>query len=166
VQSKDLIRINLDLSAAAGLQLIEDMKDAPLTAPTPNGGNHPLWVLGHLTYSEGSLINFIALGEEHPLGEWKDLFGIGSTPVYDQSAYPSMDDVLAKFATIRAGTLQRLDALGEDELDATSKRCPEGYEDRFGTVRLCFAMTANHWFMHRGQVADARRAAGRELLRA
>ena len=161
MQSKELIRLNLDLSARAVLPLIEDMADAPLTAPTPNGGNHPLWVLGHLTYSEGSLVNFMALGEKHPLAEWKDLFGIGTQPVYDEGVYPAMDEVLGRFAALRAGTLERLEALGEDELDTQSKKCPEDYRDRFGTYRLCFMMAANHWFMHRGQVADARRALGR-----
>jgi len=36
----------------------------------------------------------------------------------------------------------------------------KGYEDTFGTYRLCLQYVADHWYMHRGQLADARRAAG------
>ncbi|MCA9100344.1 MAG: DinB family protein [Pirellulales bacterium] len=165
MQSKDLIRLNLDLAQMSVLPLIEDMVDAPLTAPTPNGGNHPLWVLGHLTYSEGSLVQAIMLGNPHPLAEWKDLFGIGSTPVYDESEYPAMREVLDRYRPVRAATLEVLDGLDEKDLDRESAACPENRREVFGTYRHCLAMVANHWFMHRGQVADARRAAGRGTLR-
>jgi hypothetical protein len=165
MQSKDLIRINLELSAKAVLPLIEDMSDAPLTAPTPNGGNHPLWVLGHLTYSEGSLIDGMMLGKTNPLPDWKDLFGMGAEPVYEEDVYPAMGEMLDRFHTLRASTLKTLDGLSEDDLDQPSAKCPEDRRDVFGTYRHCLAMAANHWFMHRGQVADARRAAGRPPLR-
>lgn len=56
MQSKDLLKMNLESCMGMLLPMIEDMKDAPLTFPTPKGGNHPLWVLGHLAYSEGSLL--------------------------------------------------------------------------------------------------------------
>ena len=36
----------------------------------------------------------------------------------------------------------------------------EGVELLFGTYRRCFQYASDHWFMHRGQLADARRAAG------
>ena len=165
MQSKDLIRINLELATQGVLPLIEDMSDAPLTAPTPNGGNHPLWVLGHLTYSEGSLVHWMMLGNPHPLAEWKDVFGIGTTVSYDASDYPAMSEVLDRFHTLRASTLEVFDGLSEEDLDKPSAKCPEDRRDTFGTYRLCLAMAANHWFMHRGQVADARRAAGRQPLR-
>ena len=48
----ELIRWALKMTDDATAQLVEDMRDAPLTQPTPGGkgggGNHPLWVLGHL----------------------------------------------------------------------------------------------------------------------
>ena len=34
---------------------IEDMRNSPVTAPSPQEGNHPLWILGHLTIAEGRL---------------------------------------------------------------------------------------------------------------
>jgi hypothetical protein len=47
----DAIRIALDLSDG-DIRFIEGMRDEPLTQPTQVGGNHPLWILGHLTYTQ------------------------------------------------------------------------------------------------------------------
>ena len=42
----------------------------------------------------------------------------------------------------------------------TSHKAPKGVEDLFGTYRLCLQYVSDHWYMHRGQLADARRAVG------
>jgi hypothetical protein len=34
----------------------------------------------------------------------------------------------------------------------------------FGTYRRCLQYAADHWYMHRGQLADARRTAGLERM--
>ena len=164
MQSKDLIKMNLELCKGITLQLIEDMKDAPLTFPTPKGGNHPLWVLGHLAYGTGSIIREVMLGEANPLVEWKDMFSAAGEPVNDASEYPPFDEVMSKCHQIHEETVALLDSLSEEDLDTPSKNAPPEYKEFFGTYRQCFMMTANHYLMHRGQVADARRAAGRAPL--
>ena len=50
---------------------------------------------------------------------------------------------------------------GMGEIDPNA---PEGFEDNFGTYRLCLQFVSDHWYMHRGQLADARRAAGLERM--
>ena len=50
MKAVDFAKLCLEMSSGWVMGLIEDMKDAPLTAPTPNGGNHPLWCLGHLIW--------------------------------------------------------------------------------------------------------------------
>ena len=67
----------------------------------------------------------------------------------------SRDRVLA-----RESTLVLIDSLSEDALDQASANSPAGFEDTFGTYRLCLQYVADHWYMHRGHLADARRAAG------
>lgn len=52
------------------------------------------------------------------------------------------------------------DSLAENDLDNESANAPEGFDDTFGTYRLCLQYVADHWYMHRGHLADARRAAG------
>ena len=38
-----------------------------------------------------------------------------------------------------------------------SANTPEGFEDTFGTYRSCLQLAADHRYLHRGQLADARR---------
>ncbi|MDH3717701.1 MAG: DinB family protein [Planctomycetota bacterium] len=163
MKTTDFIAMSLEMSKGWVLGLIEDMKDAATTAPTPQGGNHPLWVLGHLAFSEGQLVNAFVKGEENPLADWGEVFGQGTKPVADASKYPAIDDVLARFEEMRAGTLSYLSSLSDDDLDKPS-HAPEEMKDFFGTVGQCFAALPVHFAFHGGQVADARRAAGREPL--
>ena len=52
---KDAIKFALSISNGSVLSVIDEMSDAATTFPTPNGGCHPLWVLGHLTLVEGMI---------------------------------------------------------------------------------------------------------------
>lgn len=52
--SIDLIRDNLRRSEEIVLARIEDMRDHCMVLPTPRGGCHTLWILGHLAYIEAS----------------------------------------------------------------------------------------------------------------
>src|SRR5881227_4110515 len=97
----DLIRKALMMSERSTMMLIEDMRDAPLTQPTSRGGNHPLWVLGHITFIEAGVPSII-FGEPHPLERWAPLFAPGTEPKSDASAYPSFDEVLRTYRDARA----------------------------------------------------------------
>ena len=158
MQSIDLIRDNLTKSEERTLARIEEMRDHRLVFPTPNGGGHTLWVLGHLAYIEGLVIQHFMLGEPNPLATWEEPFD-GADVSGAPDDYPPFDEVLAKCRAMRASTLTLLDTLTEEDLDRKSAKAPEGHEDMFGTYRLCLQLVADHWYMHRGQLADARRAA-------
>lgn len=164
MNATDFAKAALETSKTLVSGLITDMKDAPLTQPTKNGGNHPLWVLGHLAYSEANIVNDIMLGETNPLAEWKDVFGGGSTPVADASKYPPFDEVLAKFEEVRERTLTLLNGFTEEDLNKPARNCPPERQDFFGTIGQCLVILALHPAMHSGQVADARLAAGRKPL--
>jgi hypothetical protein len=74
MQSIDLIRENLKHSEEIVLARVEDMRDHCVVFPTPRGGCHTLWVLGHLAYIETLVTRSFMLGETNPLAHWKDLF--------------------------------------------------------------------------------------------
>ncbi len=160
----DYIKMSLETSKMFTLGLLDDMKDAPLTQPTVNGGNHPLWILGHWAYSEANIIDHIILGNENPLIEWKGIFGAGDEPSTDASSYPSWDEVRQKFDEVRTHTMQVVDGFTEEDLDKPSKNCPPEREAFFGTIGKCLLIATIHPMMHRGQVADSRRALGRPVL--
>jgi hypothetical protein len=159
MQSIDLIRDNLVKSRNRVLARIEDMREHGLVFPTPNGGCHTLWVLGHLAYIETLVVRTFMLGEANPLAAWEEIFD-GADVSGDRALFPPFDDVLARCRQAREGTLSLVDTLTEADLDRISAKTPAGYEDTFGTYRLCLQYVADHWYMHRGQLADARRAAG------
>jgi hypothetical protein len=161
MQSIDLIRDNLIKSRDRVLVRVEDMRDHCLVFPTPHGGCHTLWVLGHLAYIETLVIRRFMLGQENPLAHWEQVFDSGHVSG-DSSLYPPFDQVMATCRDVRASTLAQLDALSEDDLDRASGNAPAGFAGMFGTYRLCLQYVADHWYMHRGHLADARRAAGLE----
>jgi uncharacterized damage-inducible protein DinB len=163
VQSIDHIRDNLTKSRDRVLARIEDMRDHCMVVPTPNGGGHTLWVLGHLAYIEGMIIRSFLLGEPNPLAEWEDPFDGADVPTAIDR-YPPFDHVLARCREMRESTIALLDTFSEGDLDTTSAKVPNGFEDTFGTYRLCLQFVADHWYMHRGKLADARRAAGVERM--
>lgn len=156
----DVIRTAMQFSDRATFGLIEDMRDAPLTAPTP-GGNHPLWVLGHITFVEGNIPHVI-FGEPNPVAHWAPLFAAGSEPATDARAYPQFDEVLRTYRDLRARNLQILEQLGDMGLDRPTKSPPRGLENVLRTAGDVFLVVSMHQMNHRGQVADARRAAGRK----
>ena len=141
------------------------MADAPLTQPTPNGGNHPLWVLGHLVVSESVLFDQFIGGRTNRFSEIESLFSIGSTPSTDGSVYPSMDELFAKWEEIRAAAVAHLETLSEEDLGG-STHAPEEFGEMFGTVGGCYIAMCSHVSFHAGQVSDARRADGRDPLMA
>jgi hypothetical protein len=132
VLSIDLIRQNLERSEQIVLTGIEVMREHCMVPATPRGGAHTLWVLGHLAFIESLVIRQFMLG------------------------------VLENCRRARAETVLLLDGLAEEDLDAKSVDAPIAAKDLFGTRRSCFQTVADHWYMHRGQLADARRAAGLE----
>jgi hypothetical protein len=135
------------------------MREHAAVFPTPKGGCHTLWVLGHLAYIEALVVRTFMLGGSNPLAEWEHLFD-GGDPSGELSEYPPFDQVLATCRDMREATVSLLETLSEDDLDRSSAKVPQGWEEDFGTYRLCLRYVADHWYMHRGHLADARRAAG------
>jgi len=163
MNSIDLIRDNLDKSTERVLARVDEMREHCVVFPTPNGGGHTLWVLGHLAYIEALVIRGFMLGETNPLAEWEHMFD-GADTTEDKTQYPPFDEVLAKCREMRERTVTLLDSFSEVDLDKVSANAPDSFEDTFGTYRLCLQFAADHWYMHRGQLADARRAAALDRM--
>ena len=161
--SIDLIRENLRRSEDIVLARVEEMREHCLVFPTPRGGCHTLWVLGHLAYIESLVIHSFMLGEPNSLADWEEVF-YGDDISGDVEHFPPFDRVLEECRRVRATTISLLDSFAENDLDQMSENVPNGAEGLFGTYRRCFQYAAEHWFMHRGQLADARRASGLERM--
>lgn len=159
----DLIRNTMRFIDRFAFAMAEDMRDLPLTQPTPRGGNHPLWVLGHLAVSEGDLTGMVR-GDPNPLDDWKRYFDSGTEPSADASAYPPFDEVFGKFREMRARTMRLLEELHDADLDRAPRAPQPGFEEIIRTNADALMLIVIHQEFHFGQVADARRAAGRKPL--
>ena len=144
-----------------GVQFLETMKDAPLVQPGPFGGNHAMWILGHLTVAEGRL-HKILFGSPNPVEHWKPLFDWGSEPKTDLADYPPFEDVLHTYRGLRAKTVAFLNEIGDQGLDHPTKLPPPGLEAAFATVGKAVLTIAMHQAFHNGEAAVARRASGQQ----
>ena len=167
MKATDIIRWAMQSTDEGIANLVADMHDAPLTPSTPGAaggdGNHPLWVLGHLAFIEAA-VPAILFGEPHSLEHWAPLFGTGSKPSPDPAKYPPFDEVLRTFRQLRARNVKLLDEVGEAGLDRVPKSPPPGFEEAMRTFGHTFLLIALHQMVHYGQIADARRVAGRKPL--
>jgi DinB family protein len=143
-----------------GVRAIEDMTHAPLMQPGPYGGNHPMWIIGHLAVTEGRL-HKILLGEPNPVEHWKPLFDWGTKPTTEPSAYPPFDEVVQTYRRLRSKTLALLEEFGDDGLDRPTKAPPPGLEAAFATVGQALMTIAMHQVFHDGQASVARQASGK-----
>ena len=165
MKATQLLQQQLKSSKLLTTSLLADLADAPLTAPTPNGGNHPLWIAGHIVYSEARLTSEMMYDKPNPLVGWKEQFCGGSQPSEEASHYTlTIPDILAKWDEVRANTLSILEGISDEGLDQPIANCPSGREALFDSFGKVFTMIATHPLMHRGQLADARRALGRPPL--
>lgn len=160
--TKDAIRFSLNLAEQAMLQSLAGIEDKPLTFPTEEGGCHPLWVLGHITFVEGLAHQMLA-GGENVAAEWAGLFAPETTPTNDAAVYPSIEKVRARYLHLRAMNLQFLDSLSEADLDKATPWQPKGVEEHFATYGKALLTLALHQTMHRSHITDAIRSAGRAV---
>ncbi|HYZ83982.1 MAG TPA: DinB family protein [Bryobacteraceae bacterium] len=163
MHTKEAIKFALTISNRAVLSVIDKMSDAATTFPTPHGGCHPLWVLGHLTIIEG-MIPGVLFGAKNPVAEWQKYFGEGSEPVANAAAYPPFAEVREKYLELRERNLELLESLSEEDLDKPTTAPPAGREQEFATFGRSFLTLALHQALHRSHVTDALRAAGRSVL--
>lgn len=127
MDSIDLIRENLRTSEQIVLARILDMRDYCMVFPTPRGGCHTLWVLGHLAYIEGQVLLEFMLGGKNPLAHWEELFD-GAEVSEDSKRFPSFDHVLSECKSMRASTNTLIKTFVEGDLDKASTRIPKGAE--------------------------------------
>jgi hypothetical protein len=157
----DAIRTALKFSDT-DIKHLGEMSDAPLLRPGPWGGNHAMWVAGHLTVVEGRLQKMLR-GTPNPVEHWKPLFDWGSEPVDDASVYPPFNEVLQTFKGLRQQTHTFLEEVGENGLDQPTKCQPPGLGG-FETVGSAILVIACHACGHLGGLDVVRAAAGKQRL--
>ncbi len=157
MNAKDLFKHQFTVGREVISRMIADLTDEDMLVAPARGGNFPLWIIGHLAYSEAFVLHVRIKGGANPLPQWERTLGRGSQPVPGGAGYPPRQELWAAFLQRR----NELVAFVEAQSDADFDR-PTGAENPFfGTVGKVLGMLATHQFFHAGQIADVRRQLGR-----
>src|SRR5215212_5495433 len=118
-----LIKHAMEMGDRAMMMLLDDLRSAPMTSPTPRGGNHPTWVLGHIAFVEAN-VPHVLFGEPNRLAHWAALFAPGSEPTSEPKDYPPFDELLQTYRELRARNLKLLEEIGEGGRDRRTPSPP------------------------------------------
>ncbi|MAE65604.1 MAG: hypothetical protein CMJ18_15150 [Phycisphaeraceae bacterium] len=137
--------------------LLAAVPDDALTAQAGGRGNHTLWVIGHLAWTDEEILGAVAgiaktMSEAH-----QKLFASGASPVSDAGAYPSRDETMALMHAARQRMIDWIESLDDD---TARKPLPEPLLP-FAPDAISVPFTiAAHDLFHLGQVASVRSSLG------
>ena len=115
-------------------------------------------------YEEGlveGLTHEMLGGGSNPVAHWAAIFGPDTVPTADAAQYPAFAKVRDQYVRLRNRNLQLLESMTEADLDKPTPWQPKGLEEHFATFGKALLTIAMHQTMHRGQITDAIRSAGR-----
>jgi len=131
------------------------------------GVTHVAWQAEHLAVAQYSLGLKRIRGEKSEdadliPGEFRGLFGKGSTPTSNPADYPAPEEILVVFDRVHEQVLKEADTLPEETLQESTGEPPH---PMFKTKLGALTWSAQHEFIHAGQIALLRRLFGAEPLR-
>ena len=162
MNSREAIKLNLDLSGMVASTYLEDLTDEELMRRPHAGCNHIKWQLGHLIVSEHKIVETVVPSSMPSLPEgFADRYTTATASSDLATDFDSKADLLALAASLRTATLTTLDSLSDEALDQPS---PEPVRAYAPSVGAAFSMQGGNWLMHAGQWAVVRRQLGREPI--
>lgn len=137
-------------------QLLADVSGSQWTAQPDGFRNHPLWTMGHMATTYEWAYRTLT-GKAGFLPEsYAKLFGYQSQPTSDASAYPSVDDVRARYREAYDKFVAAGKKIKDEQLLAKPVLNADFVKDNLQVLD----MTAWHDGWHGGQLASLRRALG------
>ncbi len=162
MDSREAVRIGLDMSQMVALAYVDDMTDDELMKRPDPGCNHIKWQFGHVISSDRQMIEAVAPGSMPALPDgFADRYSKETATSDDPTAFDSKEELLSAYHEQRAGALAALDGLTDEDL---SRAAPEEMQAYAPTVGAAFSMLGSHLMMHAGQWAVVRRQLGRPPL--
>lgn len=135
------------------LGLLEDIPDDKLfQQPTP-GGNHAVWVMGHLTVTDDDFLTSVAGREAKCPEAWQSLFRMGSKPTDNPGDYPSVAELGQHLQFRREELIGWFKSLDEAKLESA---LPEEFIAK--TYGASMSTLAVHEGLHAGQLTTVRRS--------
>ena len=121
------------------------------------GGNHPLWIAGHLAVADNAFVNLVSADRSQPRESYRKWFGKGSRPLHAIDEYDAPPEILEYMRERRSTLLNVLADMPEERFNTPlPENSPKIMHD-FGSV---FHMAAWHEALHAGQLTVIRRCLG------
>jgi uncharacterized damage-inducible protein DinB len=161
----DLLLDRLRYARQWTLSLLADIDERDWFNPPRPGLGHVAWQVGHIASSEIVLVHMRCF--DRPYADcapdrYQSLFGRGSKPVSDRTAYPPVAEIRAFFDRVQQEALALVAALPESRLPEPTHGDPHPmFTHKGGAI----GMAAMHEAFHAGQIALTRRLAGKAPLR-
>ena len=121
------------------------------------GGNHTAWVVGHIALTDDYFLSTLSGRSSNCPESWVTLFGPGSKPVGDLSAYPAPAEMKSKLSGSCDDLVAWLKSLDEKKLMSPLPQELQMFAPTH--VELCFSL-AWHEGIHAGQMTMVRRSLG------
>lgn len=147
----------LNFARKATLGFFEDIPDSKICYQPIAGGNHALWILGHLACTDEFFLNKIGGKPFNRFESWSGKFFMGSKPSANVSDYPPVSEVKKVLDENRnrfldwAGSMTEADAL---------TALPEDFKNFAPDRATMLSTIAWHEGMHTGQLSMIRKALG------
>ena len=162
MNSRDAIKVGLDMAEFISLGYLQDLTEAELLHRPAPGANHINWQLGHIIASEKQIIDSCVPGSMPALpAGFQEKYAKGTATIDDPAQLCTKDELLQVYRVQRAATLAAMVKLTDADLDRESPEMIRSYCPNFAAA---FTMQGSHWLMHAGQWAVIRRQLGRPPL--
>jgi hypothetical protein len=139
------------------LALLADIPHDQWCLQSIPGANHAMWIAGHVTVNDDFFLSRLAGRETRCPEGWTGLFGAGSQPLPDLTAYPAPETVEQQLAARRQDLVSWFQTLGVEELSAP---VPEELRRFAANVADVMPSLAWHEAFHVGQLSLVRKRLG------
>jgi len=139
------------------LGLLEDIPEDKLFHQITPGGNHAVWVVGHLTVTDDDTLAKLAGREAKCPEAWRSLFGMGSKPTGNPGDCPSISDLRQHLDLRREELVEWFKSLDEAKLASS---LPEELGTIAKTYGASMSTLAVHEGLHAGQLTMIRKSLG------
>ncbi len=162
MNSREAIKASIDMGKLISMSYLDDLTDEEMMHRPHADCNHIKWQIGHLIQSEHDIIEGCIPGSMPALPEgFSEKYTKETAANDDVGFFHSKAELMQLFETQRAGTLETLASLSDEDLQKPAPQEMQAYVPNWGTA---FVMQDSHWVMHAGQWAVIRRQLGRPPL--
>ncbi len=139
------------------LELLSDIPQDKLTHQPCAGGNHALWIAGHIAYADDLFASKVGNNRGRFSDSWVKLFGMETTPQADAGVYPSLSELTNALADNREGLLAWFGSMSAEDL---AKPLPEDFRPFAANQGILMTTIAWHEGLHAGQLTVVRKSLG------